>query len=82
MKLHATSPSFDWTGQATIDNVHPGSSSGLPVLFINGKPVGPSQTDLTGYEILRATAAETELLRFGGYHFDREFASSVPESEQ
>jgi hypothetical protein len=67
MQLHATSPSHDWTGQATIVNYYPASPKEKPVLFINGKPVGPLQADWTDYEILNATAAELELLRLGGY---------------
>jgi hypothetical protein len=72
MKLHATNPGTDWKGQAAIVNHHPASSCGKPVLFINGKPVGPMQANWSGYEILNATAAELEMLRSGGYHFDPE----------
>ena len=63
MMVHATLPSLDWTGVATISNQHPSSADGRPVLFLNGKPVGPAQADWTGYEILSATAEELKLLR-------------------
>ncbi len=76
MLLHATSPSLDWTGVATIINQHPSSADGRPVLFLNGKPVGPAQADWTGYEILKATPAELEALRRGDYHFDLMAAQS------
>ena len=41
----------------------------MPVLLINGKPIGPTQTDWAGYEVLAATPAELEALRRGDYHF-------------
>jgi hypothetical protein len=74
MLLHATPPRPEWTGQAAIVNYHPASSCGRPVLVINGKPIGPSQADWSGYEVLKATTADRELLRLGDYRFDREVA--------
>lgn len=44
----------------------------MPILLIDGEPVGPIKADWAGYEILDATAAELELLRRGDYHFDVE----------
>jgi hypothetical protein len=75
MLLKATSPLLDgWTGEAIITTEHPTSSYGLPVLLIDGEPVGTAEADLAGYEILDATASELELLHRGGYHFDLEVA--------
>ena len=73
MLLRATSNLLDgWTGEAAITTRHPASSHGMPILLIDGEPVGPIKADWAGYEILDATAAELELLRRGDYHFDLE----------
>jgi len=71
MLLHATSPLSDWSGEATITTRHPTSFFGMPVLLIEDKPVGPTQTDWADYEVLDATPAELEALRRGDYHFKR-----------
>ena len=71
MLLRATSPLLnDWTGEASISTRHPASSFGMPVLLIDGEPVGPIKANWHRYEIMDATAAELELLGRGDYHFD------------
>jgi hypothetical protein len=70
MKLRATSPLLDWTGEAAISTRHPASHYGMPILLIDDEPVHPTKTDWAGYEVLEATAHELELLRRGNYRFN------------
>ena len=70
MKLRATSPLLDWTGEAAITIRHPASHYGMPILLIDDEPVSPAKTDWAGFEVLDATANELEMLRGGQYRFN------------
>jgi hypothetical protein len=68
MKLRATSVLLEgWEGEARITTEHSASSYGIPVLLIEGEPVGTAEAALAGYEILEATEEEGEMLERAGY---------------
>jgi hypothetical protein len=68
MKLEATSPILaGWQGEAEITREHSASSYGIPVLLVEGEPVGTAEAALAGYRILEASDEERADLARGGY---------------
>lgn len=68
MKLTRTNgPPAGWVGEAIVTVDHPSSRDGIPVLLVNGEPVGILDAAEAGYRILHATLEEREALRAGGY---------------
>ena len=68
MRLQATSPLLDgWQGEARITTDTAASPYGVPVLLIEGEPVGTFEAALAGYRILEATDNERAALARGGY---------------
>ena len=71
MKLKSNNPMLSgWSGTARITTDHPASSYGIPILVIDGNPVGVIDAALSQYEIISATTDEREMLRQGGYVLD------------
>lgn len=52
---------------AIITTDHPASTYGLPVLVVNGEPMGAPEVTQAGFVIINATTAEWEALAAGGY---------------
>lgn len=53
--------------EAVITTEHPASTYGLPVLVVDGEPMGAPEVTQAGFEIISATTAECEALAAGGY---------------
>lgn len=53
--------------EAIITTNHPASIHGLPILVIDGEPMGAPEVTQAGFTIIDATPAEWEALTAGGY---------------
>lgn len=52
---------------AIITTDHPASTHGLPVLIVNGEPMGAPEVSQAGFVIVNASASELKALAAGGY---------------
>jgi hypothetical protein len=69
MRLRATSPVLaGWEGEAAIMTDCSASSYGLPVLTVEGEPVGTAEAALAGYQVVEGTDDEIRALLMAGYY--------------
>jgi excisionase family DNA binding protein len=57
-----------WEGSARITTQHSASNYGIPILLVEGEPIGTAEAALVGYQIIEASTAERRALARGGYH--------------
>lgn len=69
MRLRADGGALAGTWTATLTTDHPSSSYGVPVLLVNGEPVGTLEAHLAGYRLVEGTDEERKALSRAGYNF-------------